>query len=79
MFEKTESQEASKYPKFWIMLIAIGVVLFISGLYTNNKLAQSSGLAMAISFETLNRILAARKSRYDFLGTTTGIPRILLK
>jgi hypothetical protein len=61
----------------WIIVIPIAVVLFISGVYTENKLAQSVGVAMAVGFETLNRLLAARKSQYDFLGITTTIPRIL--
>jgi hypothetical protein len=61
----------------FIMLIGIGVILFISGLYSNNKLAQSLGLAMSISSETLNRILSARKSSYDFLEHIMNIPKIL--
>jgi hypothetical protein len=77
--KKIGFQKLKPIPRKWIILIVIGIALFISGLYSDNKVAQSVGIVMAVGSETLNGILVARRDNYDFLATTTVIPKKLLK
>lgn len=54
-------------PKLSLFIIPIGVALFIAGTFSENRYAQSTGIAISVGFEMLNRIMSMRRTNYDYL------------
>lgn len=53
-------------PKLSLFIIPIGVALFIAGTFSENRYAQSTGIAISVGFEMLNRIMSMRRTNYDY-------------
>jgi hypothetical protein len=53
-------------PKLSLFIISIGVALFIAGTFSENRYAQSTGIAISVGFEMLNRIMSMRRTNYDY-------------